>query len=198
MSSVNHRSNATSGADRTEPGERNNRGSFINELEIQQILSDAKKASSKSAMQVIRKALDLKGLAPDEAAILLQSEDADVMRSLFEAAGTIKDRIYGNRLVFFAPLYLSSHCNNNCLYCGFRRDNKMVERRLLDQDEIVEQVRILLRMGHKRLLLECGESPGRSPIDYVVESIGTVYSVREGGANIRRVNVNIAATEVEH
>ena len=198
MSNVSQGANRASGADRRDPNVPVGGSSFVDEGEIQQLLREAGRASTSSAMQVIRKALELKGLAPDEAAVLLQSEDAEVRRRLFEAAGTVKDRIYGNRLVFFAPLYLSSFCNNNCIYCGFRRDNNLVERRLLSQDEIIEQVRILLRMGHKRLLLECGESPGRSPIDYVVESIGTVYSVREGNANIRRVNVNIAATKVEH
>lgn len=170
---------------------------MVNETEIIALLREARRASPQAAKGVVRRALDLRGLSPEEAAVLLQAEDGDVRGELYRAAGEIKDRIYGNRLVFFAPLYLSNHCNNNCLYCGFRRDNRLLVRRILSQEEIAEQVRILERMGHKRLLLECGESPGRSPIDYVVESIRTVYSTREGNGSIRRVNVNVAATTVE-
>ncbi len=170
--------------------------SIIDDALINSLLEQGAKASPQAAIQVIRKALDLKGLSPDEAAILLKSEGTEFRRELYRAAGQIKDRIYGNRLVIFAPLYLSNYCSNNCLYCGFRRDNGLLERRLLSQDEIAEQVRILERMGHKRLLLECGESPGRSPIDFVVESIRTVYATKESNGSIRRVNVNIASTVV--
>ncbi|MHB0869739.1 MAG: [FeFe] hydrogenase H-cluster radical SAM maturase HydG [Chloroflexota bacterium] len=170
--------------------------SIIDDALINSLLEQGAKAAPQAAIQTIRKALDLKGLAPDEAAILLQSEGTEFRRELYRAAGQIKDRIYGNRLVLFAPLYLSNHCGNNCLYCGYRRDNRLLERRLLSQDEIAEQVRILERMGHKRLLLECGESPGRSPIDFVIESIRTVYATKEGNGSIRRVNVNIASTVV--
>ncbi len=170
---------------------------FIDQPEIVSLLRKGRRASSETARRIIQKALDLKGLAPEEAAVLLQSQDPDVRRELFEVAGKIKDAIYGNRVVLFAPLYISNYCSNNCLYCGFRRDNRAILRRQLDQEEVAEQVRILERMGHKRVLVECGESPGRSPIDYVVETIHTVYSTREGNGSVRRVNVNIAATTVE-
>lgn len=170
---------------------------IVDEAEILSILREAEEAPRQAARQVLQKALDLKGLTPEEAAVLLQSEDEEIRSELYRAASIIKDRIYGNRLVFFAPLYLSNYCGNNCLYCGFRRDNRQIKRRWLSQEEIAGQVRILERMGHKRLLVECGESPGRSPIDYVVESIQTIYSTREGNGSIRRVNVNIAATVVE-
>jgi len=173
------------------------RGQIVDEAEIASLLEYGQRASPDLARRIIRKALDLRGLAPEEAAVLLASEDPGVRAELFGAAGRIKDAIYGNRVVFFAPLYVSNYCSNNCLYCGFRRDNRTIVRRQLDQAEVAAQVCILERMGHKRLLVECGESPGRSPIDYVLETIRTIYSTREGNGSIRRVNVNIAATTVD-
>ena len=114
---------------------------------------------------------------------------------MFQTARTVKEKIYGKRLVLFAPLYLSNHCVNNCLYCGFRRDNPRIGRKRLGPEEIRVQVRQLEEQGHKRLLLECGESP-LSDMEYVEEAIATVYGTRNGRGEIRRVNVNIAATTV--
>ncbi|RJQ30824.1 MAG: [FeFe] hydrogenase H-cluster radical SAM maturase HydG [Peptococcaceae bacterium] len=170
---------------------------FINEDLIVKMLGEARFASRKLAAKIIEKAGRAGGIEPAEAAVLLQAEDPEIIAGICRAARMVKEEIYGRRVVFFAPLYISNYCVNNCRYCGYRRDNKF-ERRLLSKKEIIEEVKILLSAGHKRVALECGEDPARCSIDYVLEAIETIYLVREGNGSIRRINVNIAATTVEN
>ncbi len=135
-------------------------------------------------------------LDPEEVAILMTCRDPDVQPELFAAARQVKADIYGRRLVLFAPLYISNLCSNDCLYCAFRTGNREVERRALEQDEIASEVRELLRVGHRRLLLLAGEAAGREALDYVLRSIETVYATRLEGWNIRRVNINLAPLDL--
>ncbi|MDC7222634.1 MAG: [FeFe] hydrogenase H-cluster radical SAM maturase HydG [Spirochaetales bacterium] len=150
----------------------------------------------KELEEVLGKASLLKGLTPEEAACLLAVKDPEQIGLIMAAAAQAKETIYGKRLVMFAPLYTGNHCTNNCLYCGFRKDNKELKRRKLTQEEIAEQTRYLLREGHKRILLLSGES-GAYPLEYLKESLETIYSVREEGASIRRINVEVAPMGVE-
>lgn len=169
---------------------------FINDKLIFDLLEKAKSATRQEAEEIVEKAALARGLAPEEVAVLLQVEDSDLLDRIYHTAKRIKDNIYGRRLVFFAPLYISNYCVNNCVYCGYRRDNKFSRRRLT-MEEIREEVRVLEDMGHKRLALECGEDPKNCPIDYVVEAMAAIYSVKERNGSIRRINVNIAATTVD-
>jgi 2-iminoacetate synthase len=169
---------------------------FIDENRIKSILEEAKNHSRQEALDIIAKARHAKGLTPLETAVLLQVNDTDVLHEMYESAQEVKERIYGKRLVFFAPLYLSNYCTNNCYYCGYRRQNKIARRRL-DFEEIEQEIVALETMGHKRLALEVGEDPKHCPIDYVVEAIRRIYSVKDKMGSIRRVNVNVAATTVE-
>jgi len=145
---------------------------------------------------ILARAGELKGLNSEEAAALLAVKNPEHIRLIMKAAEEAKDTIYGKRMVMFAPLYTGNHCSNNCLYCGFRNVNKDLVRRKLNQEEIAEQTRLLLREGHKRLLMLSGES-GHYPLSYLKESLETVYSVKEKGASIRRVNVEVAPLTVE-
>lgn len=161
---------------------------------IEQILKETKPTSEQVDI-VLEKAKKMKGLTLKDAAILINANPKHTEKML-ETAGAIKNEIYGERLVLFAPLYVSNYCINDCEYCGFHARNKC-KRRKLTLKEVEEQTRILINMGHKRLLLEFGEHPVESPIDYIIDVIKTIYSVKEGRGDIRRVNVNIAATSVE-
>ena len=147
--------------------------------------------------ETLAKAEELRGLSMEDAAALLAVRDPELRERIFLAAARVKERIYGKRVVLFAPLYFSSLCSNECLYCAFRRRNNAVRRRALSMQEIDAETRILLRQGHKRLLLVAGEAYPGSGIDYVLETIDTVYAARENGASIRRVNVNLAPLSVE-
>lgn len=169
---------------------------FIDEQQIHDLLEKAKSAPQNSAREIIKKGVEAKGLNPYETAILLQCDDTEVMNLLFEAAHEVKQKIYGKRLVFFAPLYISNYCINDCKYCGYRKSNSIVRRRL-DLDEIENEIVALEAMGHKRLALETGEDPSNCPIEYVLDSINKIYEVKDKAGSIRRVNVNIAATTVE-
>jgi len=170
---------------------------IVDEKKIFQTLDETKNFPQSKAIGIARKALSLKGLAIEEVGILLNSEDPEVLKEIFRVAGIIKRAIYGERLVFFAPLYLSNFCVNDCEYCGFHFRNKILARKKLTLEEVADQTKILIEMGHKRLLLEAGEDPKKNPIDYIVDCIRTIYSVKVNGNNIRRVNVNIAATTIE-
>ncbi|MFH1786819.1 MAG: [FeFe] hydrogenase H-cluster radical SAM maturase HydG [archaeon] len=172
--------------------------SFIDQKKIEEELARGKKASHAEALAVVEKALKLKGLAPAEAAVLLQTEDKEVIQKIFTAARKIKEDIYGKRLVFFAPLYLTNVCVNNCLYCGFRKDNKELKRKVLSTDEIRREVELLEKEGHKRLLLVAGEDNNTANIEYLENAIDTVYSTKVGKGEIRRVNINIAPQTVEN
>ena len=148
--------------------------------------------------ELLDRAKDCKGLSHREAAVLLLCEDEGVREKMFALASEIKQKFYGNRIVMFAPLYLSNYCVNGCVYCPYHHQNKHICRKQLSQEEIVREVTALQDMGHKRLALETGEDPVNCPIEYVLESIKTIYSIKHKNGAIRRVNVNIAATTVEN
>lgn len=147
---------------------------------------------------ILNKSLKLKGLNLEDVATLLRVEETSVVQKIMETARTVKEEIYGKRLVLFAPIYTGNVCINNCTYCSFRRDNKLIKRKVLTMDEIAEETRTLLREGHKRVLLICGES-NRNNTDYMVEAIRTTYNVKEHGGRdyVRRINVELAPMEVE-
>jgi len=147
---------------------------------------------------ILNKALKLKGLSLEDVAVLLRINEGISLNKLLKTAGTVKEEIYGRRLVIFAPLYIGNVCSNNCLYCGFRKDNKDLIRKVLSPKEIENEVSTLLKDGHKRLLMLCGESEAENPIDYFLDSIKTAYSVKDGKSFIRRINVEIAPTTVEN
>jgi 2-iminoacetate synthase len=146
--------------------------------------------------KVLQKARKLKGLSFEDVALLLRVKDPGQIYKIMETAKYVKEEIYGKRLVLFAPVYTGNVCVNNCLYCAFRRDNKTLKRKVLDMEEIIQETRTLLKEGHKRLLLICGESP-RNDIDYICEAIRTTYAVREGKDYVRRINVELAPMSVE-
>ncbi|PKN35278.1 MAG: [FeFe] hydrogenase H-cluster radical SAM maturase HydG [Deltaproteobacteria bacterium HGW-Deltaproteobacteria-19] len=171
---------------------------FIDDGKIERLLTESKNPSRQRVEELIEKAKKLQGLTPEETAVLLQTEDPELLAEIGRTARQIKRDIYGNRLVLFAPLYIANFCSNNCLYCGFRKDNKDLKRVALSLEQIASEVSVLEREGHKRLLMLCGEHPGRSSLDYFVEAIETAYSVKtEKGGEIRRINVEIAPLEVE-
>ncbi len=170
---------------------------IIDEQKICEILEETKDTSSNIILKILDKALNKKGLTLEEVGYLLNTEDPKLIKEMFSVAGRIKKEIYGERLVLFAPLYVSNFCINDCEYCSFHRRNLM-QRKKLTLDEVIEQVKLLEDLGHKRLLLEFGEDPIMNPIDYVVNVIKTIYNTKSGKGEIRRVNVNIAATSVEN
>lgn len=170
---------------------------FIDHDYIEKILEDSKNVSKDEIQSVIDKARRREGLNHKEVGILLQVEDKDQLDEIYKLAGEIKESIYGKRIVMFAPLYVSNYCLNNCVYCGYKRDNKFI-RRKLTQEEVANEVRILESMGHKRLAFEVGEDPINVPIDYILECIDTIYKTQNDNGEIRRINVNIAATTVEN
>ena len=171
-------------------------GSFIDHQEVLDTLEHAKKNKSNYELisQIIAKAKECKGLTHREAAVLLECDSQEHNHQIEELAKHIKEKFYGKRIVMFAPLYLSNYCVNGCIYCPFHLKNKNIARKKLSQEEIRSEVLALQDMGHKRLALEAGEDPGSNPIEYILESIDTIYK----SADIRRVNVNIAATSVEN
>jgi 2-iminoacetate synthase len=170
---------------------------FIDDIAIYSALAAASKADAAKTRAVIAKARELKGLEPEEAAVLLQCQDPELTEEMFHAAREVKEAIYGKRLVLFAPLYISNLCRNDCLYCAFRQSNKKIRRRALNQEEIAEEVRQLINTGQKRLLLVSGEAYPGSGIEYILESIETIYKTRAGNGEIRRVNVEMAPMSVE-
>lgn len=176
---------------------QNKEKSFINADNIYQRIEDASyKLSHKKIIEIINKALNLKGLDIDDVAILLNTEDDKDINLILNAASYVKDAIYGKRLVLFAPLYIANYCSNNCLYCAFRKENTNLARASLSFEEIEQETRVLLSQGHKRILLLTGENQ-RTPLDYVLESIKRIYAVKEKNDSIRRINVEIAPLDVE-
>ena len=173
---------------------------FINDEEILESLKFAEenKSNRKLIESILERAKDAKGITHREAALLLECDLDDLNKKMFDLAYDIKQRIYGNRIVLFAPLYLSNYCINGCVYCPYHAKNKHIPRKKLTQEEIMQEVIALQDMGHKRLALETGEDPVNNPIEYVLESIKTIYSIKHKNGEIRRVNVNIAATTVEN
>lgn len=171
---------------------------FIDHREILETLEYAQVNKSNRPLieSLIDKATLCKGLTHREAALLLECDQPDLIERIFRLAQEIKHNFYGNRIVMFAPLYLSNYCVNGCMYCPYHLKNRTIARKKLTQEEIRREVIALQDMGHKRLALEAGEDPLRNPIEYILESIKTIYSIKHKNGAIRRVNVNIAATTV--
>lgn len=173
---------------------------FIDDAEILETLDYAQKHKSDRALveSLLERAALCKGLSHREAAVLLECDIPDLNERMKSLAREIKQKFYGNRIVLFAPLYLSNYCVNGCTYCPYHAKNKHIPRKKLSQEEIRDEVIALQDMGHKRLALETGEDPVNNPLEYVLESIKTIYSIKHKNGAIRRVNVNIAATTVEN
>ncbi len=173
---------------------------FINDSEIRETMAYARenKDNLELIKSILQKARDCKGITHREAALLLECDNVDIINEIYDIAKEIKHKFYGNRIVMFAPLYLSNYCVNGCVYCPYHLKNKTIRRKKLSQDEIRQEVIALQDMGHKRLALEAGEHPVENPIEYILESIKTIYSIKHKNGAIRRVNVNIAATTVEN
>lgn len=173
---------------------------FIDDEEIQETLKYAQEHKSDRALieSILNRAKDCKGVSHREAAVLLECDLDDLNKKMEDLAKEIKLKFYGNRIVLFAPLYLSNYCINGCVYCPYHAKNKHIGRKKLTQEEIRKEVIALQDMGHKRLALETGEDPVNNPIEYILESINTIYSIKHKNGAIRRVNVNIAATTVEN
>ena len=172
---------------------------FIDDAEILETLDYAARNRSNRALieEIINKAAQCHGLTHREAAVLLECDQPDLVEQYMQLARELKQRLYGNRIVLFAPLYLSNYCVNGCVYCPYHGKNHTIPRKKLTQDEIRQEVIALEKMGHKRLAVEAGEHPVYNPLDYIIESIKTIYDTRVGNGAIRRVNVNIAATDVD-
>jgi len=172
---------------------------FIDDSEILETLDYASRNRSNRELvqQIIDKASQCRGLTHREAAVLLECDQTDLVERYMNLAQEVKHRFYGNRIVLFAPLYLSNYCVNGCVYCPYHSKNKTIPRKRLTQDEVRAEVEALIKMGHKRLAVEAGEHPVMNPLEYILESIKTIYDTHVAGGEIRRVNVNIAATEVE-
>ena len=170
---------------------------FIPHGLIEETLDTCRRPEVARVRDILQKARQAEGLEPEEVATLIHNDDPELLEEMYDAAHAVKEAIYGKRLVFFAPLYFSNYCVNNCRYCGYRRDH-LFHRRRLTMDEVRQEVTVLEDMGHKRLALEAGEDPVHCPIEYVLDVIATVYGTRSGRGEIRRVNVNIAATTVEN
>ncbi len=172
---------------------------FIDNEEVLASLEEARQKvkDKKEIERILAKARECKGLTHREIAVLLEIEDEEILEEMYKIAKEIKEKIYGKRVVLFAPLYLSNYCVNNCKYCGYKCSNK-IARHQLSQEELREEVRALEAMGHKRLLLEAGEDDERCPIEYILECIKTIYEEKFERGAIRRVNIDIAATTAEN
>lgn len=173
---------------------------FISDEEIRETLSYAEKNKDNIELidSIIEKAKLRKGLNHREASVLLACENQEKLDEVYALAEQIKKDFYGNRIVIFAPLYLSNYCVNGCVYCPYHAKNKHIPRKKLTQDEVRDEVIALQDMGHKRLAIEAGEDPVNNPIEYILDCIKTIYSIKHKNGAIRRVNVNIAATTVEN
>lgn len=173
---------------------------FICHEEILETLkfADENKTNIELIKKILEKAKQAKGLSHREASVLLACNDKELNEEIFKLAKQIKQDYYGNRIVLFAPLYLSNYCVNGCVYCPYHAKNKHIPRKKLTQEEIKNEVIALQDMGHKRLAIEAGEDPVNNPIEYILDSIKTIYSIKHKNGAIRRVNVNIAATTVEN
>ena len=173
---------------------------FINDGEILDSLkfADENKNNLELVDKIIEKARLKKGINHREASVLLACEDKERIKEIYNLARQIKKDFYGDRIVMFAPLYLSNYCVNGCVYCPYHAKNKHICRKKLTQDEVRKEVIALQDMGHKRLALEAGEDPVNNPLDYILESIKTIYSIKHKNGAIRRVNINIAATTVDN
>lgn len=173
---------------------------FISDEEIMATLAyaDANKDNVEVIDSILAKAREQKGLTHREASVLLACDMPEKVQEMYDLAKKIKEDYYGNRIVMFAPLYLSNYCVNGCVYCPYHLKNKHIARKKLTQEEVAKEVIALQDMGHKRLAIEAGEDPVNNPIEYILECIKTIYSIKHKNGAIRRVNVNIAATTVEN
>jgi len=169
---------------------------FIPESEIWKLLEETKNPDRARVMEILEKSLNKNRLEPEEVATLLNVEDPKLLEEIFHAARTLKERVYGNRIVLFAPLYIGNDCVNDCVYCGFRSSNNEVYRKTLTFDELKNEVRALVSKGHKRLIVVYGEHPTYSP-EFIAETIRIIYDTKVGHGEIRRVNVNAAPQTVE-
>lgn len=169
---------------------------FINDEAIETLLKENKKPDSKQIRDIIDKSLSIQRLEPEETVTLLNVKDEDVWQEIFQAAGEVKKRVYDNRIVTFTPLYCSNFCVNSCLYCAFRKENTEEKRRRLTLDEIREETKALTSTGHKRLIVVYGEHPV-SDVDYIADTIRTIYETKVGNGEIRRVNINAAPMSIE-
>ena len=173
---------------------------FLDENIINQIISDAEKKSEDSEIvrEILKKAEKAEGISDEEAAILLSIKDENLLEEMYAVSKKIKEKIYGKRIVMFAPLYISNYCVNNCRYCGYKHCNDELFRKKLNSEELIAEVKALEKLGHKRIALEAGEDPINCSIDYVLDCIKDIYSIKFKNGSIRRINVNIAATTVEN
>ncbi|MGI6119427.1 MAG: [FeFe] hydrogenase H-cluster radical SAM maturase HydG [Desulfosporosinus sp.] len=173
-------------------------GDFIIDQEIKNAMEEGvKKAKDVACVRAfLDKAKTCQGLTHREAAVLLNIEDQDFLAEMFQAAKEIKEKIYGKRIVLFAPLYISNYCVNRCVYCGYHAGNKRMQRRKLTMEQLEAEVKILEALGHKRIVIEAGEDPVNCPLDYVLECIRKVYSLKFDNGSIRRININVAATTI--
>lgn len=170
--------------------------SFIPEDEIFQTLENTKNPSAERVREVIAKSLDKNRLEPEEMAVLINAEDPKLVEEIFEGARELKRRIYGNRIVLFAPLYIGNECINNCQYCGFRCTNDEVSRKTLTMPELDQEIEALVDRGHKRLIMVYGEHP-KYDAQFIHDTVKEVYGIKKGNGEIRRVNINAAPLDVE-
>ena len=170
---------------------------IINHQYVEELLEQSQNASKEEINEILEKAKTFQGLSHLEVAKLLYIQNEEQINEMYKIAGEIKRAIYGNRIVVFAPLYVSDFCVNNCTYCGYQKKNPF-PRRKLTMEEIQQEVKILEKMGHKRIALEAGEDPVNCSIDYILDAIDAIYQTENEKGNIRRINVNIAATTVEN
>lgn len=173
---------------------------FLDENIINQIIFEAEKKSESSEIvrEILKKAEKAEGITDEEAAILLSIKDENLLEEMYNVSKKIKEKIYGKRIVMFAPLYISNYCVNNCKYCGYKHCNDELFRKKLNSEELIAEVKALEKLGHKRIALEAGEDPINCSIDYVLDCIKDIYSIKFKNGSIRRINVNIAATTVEN
>ena len=180
--------------------EKYNALDFIKDDEINSLIAKGKELVSDKELvrKIIEKSKSAEGLTPEETAILLNLEDKELIEEMFKAARQVKEKLYGKRLVVFAPLYVSNYCVNNCTYCGYKHCNDELKRKKLNKEQLIEEVKVLESLGHKRIALEAGEDPVNAPLDYILDCIKSIYSIKFDNGSIRRINVNIAATTVEN
>lgn len=170
---------------------------YIDEAKISATLTAARTCDAQRVREILSKAREMHGLDASEMATLMENHEPELLEEMYAAARHVKNEIYGNRLVLFAPLYISNLCSNECLYCAFRARNKELVRRALNPEEIANETRILIEQGHKRVLVVSGERYPKEGLDYVLKAIETVYNTRSGRGEIRRVNANVAPLSVE-
>jgi 2-iminoacetate synthase len=173
------------------------REAIINEQEIGKILAQGQNPDDGSVREILATARELRGLSMEDMAVLMAVKDPALLEEVFATAQWVKEEIYGNRLVLFAPLYISNRCKNDCSYCAFRTSNPALKRRSLTQEEIRREVEAIEKQGHKRILLLSGEAYGIEGLKYILDSIRTVYDTKVGRGEIRRVNINMAAMTVD-